>query len=203
MCSALSMTNLYECGGYIGSISTLTRVAIHGMGTWLLDEQQGEGLNESLCQIFTTIEKNCRALEKFNLVIGDVGNWDDIGGAKIVKSATASRLVEIDEDFEDLHFVASPSKIQSIIHHSHDPKQEINGVIAEARWAMDGFKQHVQHQQTADPGAAEFWRKVNVVPSVLGWVEGNLNNAGIEPRLWFPAMGFTIPCHEDGSPVYK
>ncbi|CAD6439219.1 a3af2026-0b6f-4db4-8d16-cf8c3c2998ef [Sclerotinia trifoliorum] len=200
MCSALQMTNLYEYGGSIGSIFSLTHIAIHGMGTWFPDEQRDEDLNEFLCGTFTTIKKNCQALEKFDLVIGDVGNWDDIEGAKIVESATVSRLVEIDEDFEDLHFMASPSKFQPLINHSEDPKQEINEVIDEAKWAMKEFKQHVKHQQTLDPAAAEYWRKVNVVPSVLGWVE---DQEGSEPRLWFPAMGFTIPCHEDGSPVHK
>ncbi|KAF7875283.1 hypothetical protein EAF04_002455 [Stromatinia cepivora] len=143
------------------SLSSLTRIATHDFF---------EGL-------FNTIEENCQALEKFNLVTGGIRSWD---GREIQENGGSTktwRLLEIDEDF----------------------RAEIYQAIDGANWAMDKLEKHVERKRALkDHAAVEYWRRVGAVPAILGWMEGRKEK---EPRLWFPALKHTLACHEDGSPL--
>ncbi|KAJ8064240.1 hypothetical protein OCU04_006587 [Sclerotinia nivalis] len=201
MCSAMAITDLYKYGGSIGSISSLTRIATHGMYTWLSEKGQFQKkMTDFFEGLFNTIEENCQALEKFNLVIGGTRSW---GGTEIQengKSTKTWRLLEMDEDFRYLDFVASPrGMITSSFYYPEGPRADVDQILNAANRAMDKLEKHVERKQALkDHAAVEYWRKVKVVPAVLGRMEGRKEK---EPRLWLPTLKHTLACHEDGSPL--
>ncbi|KAF7915436.1 hypothetical protein BELL_0598g00040 [Botrytis elliptica] len=194
MVSIDSLVRLYQLGGSIGSLCNIEQLAVTGIDYNLFDdwnEVEITNLFEKFCNV---IQKHCPALKKIHLVIGDT-EAVPFGHVKDSLELTRDlRLIEIDEDFRNFDF--DEDKERQEYYELESLKAEMNNTFNYAQHAMSEIKDYAERtEMLSDSAVADYWRKMKVVPAIVGWLEG-----GKRPQLWFPALSSVLPCYDDGTP---
>ncbi|KAF7957302.1 hypothetical protein EAE96_002889 [Botrytis aclada] len=194
MVSIDSFVRLYQLGGSIGSLCKIEQLAVTGIDYNLFDDCDDEeimNLFENLCDV---IGKQCPALKKLHLVIGDI---DAVPFSNVKDSLELTRnlrLIEMDEDFQDFDF--EEDKERQEYYELESLKEEMHNTSEYAQHAMMELRDYVERtEMLSDSAVVDYWRKMKVVPVTVGWLEG-----GKRPQLWFPALSSVLPCYDDGTP---
>ncbi|TGO20750.1 hypothetical protein BPAE_0268g00040 [Botrytis paeoniae] len=194
MVSIDNLVRLYQLGGSIGSLCNIEQLAVTGIDHNLFDDCDDEEITtlfEKLCNI---IQTHCPALKKLYLVIGDT-EAVPFGNVKDSPELTRDlRLIEIDEDFQDFDFEEDQARQE--YYELESLKEEMNNTSEYAQHAMMVLRDYVERtEMLSDSAVADYWRRMKVVPTTVGWLEG-----GKRPQLWFPTLSSVLPCYDDGTP---
>ncbi|KAF7903938.1 hypothetical protein EAF00_001272 [Botryotinia globosa] len=189
-----SLVRLYQLGGSIGSLCNIEQLAVTGIDYNLFDDCDDEEITTLFEKFCNIIQKHCPALKKLHLVVGDTAAIP-FGNVKNNLELTRDlRLIEIDEDFRDFDF--EEDKERQEYYELEDLKEEMNNTSEYAQHAVMELRDYVERTEILSESAvADYWRKIKVVPAIVGWLEG-----GKRPQLWFPALSSVLPCYDDGTP---
>ncbi|KAM0182124.1 hypothetical protein ACHAPC_006997 [Botrytis cinerea] len=201
-----SLVRLYQLGGSIGSLRNIKQLAVTGIDYDLFDDFDREQLTvlfEKFCNI---IQKHCPELKKLQLVIGDTEAVPFSTGNNNTELTRNMRLIEMDEDFQNLDFEEDDARLEyyeleglkegmrSTSLYAHRAMTELKDYVAQQ--AMMELEHYAEREEMLSDSAVEdYWRKIEVVPATVGWLEG-----GKRPQLWFPALSSALPCYDDGTP---
>ncbi|KAI9646476.1 hypothetical protein NHQ30_004469 [Ciborinia camelliae] len=147
---------------------------------------------------FDTIGEHCQKLEKLTLVIGETSSLKDIflSGEWSTRNM---RLVEIDNNFRNLDLVDDSLRRTHMYGDEDTFEDMIEYILDKAEIMMDEFKEYLERKRVLDKQASvNFWRKVKVVPALMGFMEN-----GNEPKLWLPALCGAVACNEHGRPLRR
>ncbi|TGO34359.1 hypothetical protein BHYA_0200g00040 [Botrytis hyacinthi] len=182
-----SLVRLYQLGGSTGSLCNIEQIAVTGIDYNLFDDC-GE---EKITNLF---EKFCNHSKKLYLVIGDT-EAVPFGNVKDSLELTRDlRLIEIDEDFQDFDFEEDQERQE--YYELEGLKEEMNNTCEYAQHAVMELRDYIERtEMLSDSAVARYWRKMKVVPAIVGWLEG-----GKRPQLWFPALSSVLPCYDYGTP---
>ncbi|KAF7867075.1 uncharacterized protein EAF02_009861 [Botrytis sinoallii] len=194
MVSIDSLVRLYQLGGSIGSLCKIEQLAVTGIDYNLFDDWNEVEITNLFEKFYNVTQKHCPALKKIHLVIGDT-EAVPFGHVKDSLELTRDlRLIEIDEDFRNFDF--EEDKERQEYYELESLKAEMNNAFNYAQHAMSELKDYREGtEMLSDSAVADYWRKMKVVPAIVGWLEG-----GKRPQLWFPALSSVLPCYDDGTP---
>ncbi|TEY81155.1 hypothetical protein BOTCAL_0034g00190 [Botryotinia calthae] len=202
-----SLVRLYQLGGSIGSLRNITELAVTGIDCDLSEDFDREQLIVLFEKFYNIIQKHCPELKKLQLVIGDteaIPFGTENNNTELTQNL---RLIEMDEDFQNLDFEEDDARLE--YYELEGLKEGMHSTFRYAQHAMMEVKDYVARQAVMEPehyaeraemlsdsAVEDYWRKIEVVPATVGWLEG-----GKRPQLWFPALSSVLPCYDNGTPL--